>query len=114
MTDQAPMLLQNPDGPVLTACPCGEPVLLGAYVLALAEQDGPRAVLCGRCSRQAAPELAACCEGLCAIAVTAPGLSPAYALSVVGAMVQQIAALYGPTLALMGVPQTLIERINNP
>lgn len=114
MTDSDVLLLQNSDGPLLAGCPCGEPVLLGEYVVALAAEDGPRAALCGRCARQAAPELATCCEALGMLAATASGLSPAQSMRLLCALVEQVARLAGPTVAFLNVNPLIIERINKP
>lgn len=112
MPDRELLLLQNTDGPLLTACPCSAPTILGEYVVALVLEDGGKAGLCTQCARQAGPELAVVVEALNGLAVMSPGLSPEHAVRVICALVEQLARLAGPTVAIMNVHPHIVERLN--
>lgn len=114
MTESEVLLLQNSDGPLLALCPCNAPTILGEYVVAVVAEDGTRSALCASCSRQAAPELAACVEALGLLSATASGLSPAHSMRLLCLLVEQVARLAGPTVAFLNVNPLIIERINNP
>lgn len=112
MPDRELMLLQNSEGPLLAGCACGEPVLVGEYVVAQLLEGGGRAALCGPCARQAAPALAVVVESLNGLAATAGGLAPQHSLRLLCALVEQVARLAGPTVALLNVNPQIVERIN--
>lgn len=107
------LLMQLPDGPLLVRCYfCEQAALVGEYVVVADLADAGRAALCGSCAGQVAPELAACCEALGVLAVTARDLSPEHAVRVLCVLVEQIARLVGPTVALLNVNPLIVERIN--